>query len=132
MRRLHGTLHRSSFCIAHATSHLFEEGSALLIAACSVCTEDIGCKSESCYSVCSFLPCSLSIVLSLHTCMVRFPPRRSAGRASGSELDMKYATQSMEYEVRSMKRAGKRVAKSVEEQGKEQGRAREERGKSEE
>ncbi len=54
-----------------------------------------------------------------------FSSKKDGSRESGSELDMKYATQSMEYEVRSMKRAGKSVAKSVEEQG----RAREERGK---
>ena len=57
-------------------------------------------------------------------------------------MDMKYATQSMEYEVRSMKRARKERGKSDErarksgerttkERGKEQGRAREEPEKNE-
>lgn len=104
----------SSFCIAQATSHLFEEGSVLLIAACSVCTEDIGCKSESYCSVCSFLPCYLSIALSLHTCIALSPQRKSGGRKTGSDLDMKYATQSMEYEVSTMKSAGKRGERTKE------------------
>ena len=36
-----------------------------------------------------------------------FPQRKSGGRKSGSELDMKYAPQRMEYEVSTMKSAGK-------------------------
>jgi len=65
--------------------------------------------------------------------MVRFPLRRSAGRASGSELDMKYATQSMECIMTSRKYGVKSKGRAVKERGKrekEQGRAREEMRKS--
>ena len=36
-----------------------------------------------------------------------FPRRKSGGRKSGSELDVKYTAQSMEYEVSTMRSAGK-------------------------
>ena len=45
-----------------------------------------------------------------------FSSKKDGSRESGSELDMKYATQSMEYEVRSMKRAGRSEERTREEE----------------